>query len=291
MTAPRGNKFTAFAEDNFSRSGASGLYDRARPGYPEESIDKILSLLPTPGEASVSTGATIVELGAGTGIFTRGLLERAQATKPAGAISELIAVEPSKGMRQGFEDKVKSVGGTKVSIQDGLFDKIPVQDGKADLIVVAQAFHWVGHDGESAIRDMARVLKPDGVVALIWNYEDRDVPWVAQLRDLYEAYEGDTPQARHGYFKSTFKTDYYLSAYGPLDVLTYRRKIPTTTEGVVDRVLSKSYITALPQEKQEELAKGFRDVVKRGDGKVWIDEKEGTFEYPYKTELYLFRKK
>lgn len=60
-----------------------------------------------------------------------------------------------------------------------------------------KAFHWVGKDGESAIREIARVLKPDGILALIWNFEDRSKPWVAQLRDAYEQHEAGTPQVRH----------------------------------------------------------------------------------------------
>jgi len=86
----------------------------------------------------------------------------------------------------------------------------------------AQAFHWVGKDGESAIRDIARVLKPNGTLALIWNFEDRSVPWVAQLRDAYEQHEAGTPQVSPFSFlhhlhssgigkPSKNKTDFHLS--------------------------------------------------------------------------------
>ncbi|GAA5881738.1 hypothetical protein JCM16303_006432 [Sporobolomyces ruberrimus] len=284
----RGNEFTSFAEDNFSQSGASGLYDRARPSYPEPAFEKILSLLPS------NDSSVVVELGAGSGIFTRGFLQAA-VSQDLRKIREMIAVEPSQGMREGWEKKQKEVdlkeSGIKVSIQDGLFDKIPVGDAQADLVVIAQAFHWVGKDGESAIRDIARVLKPNGVLALIWNFEDRSVPWVAQLRDAYELHEAGTPQARLGWWKSIFDTSFYSETYEPPQVENFHRNLRSNEQGVVDRILSKSYITALSQEEQERIAHEMRAVVKKGEGKQWIDEKEGSFEYPYNTELYILRKK
>lgn len=102
-------------------AGASGLYDRARPSYPQPALDKIVSLLPR--------NARVVELGAGTGLFTRGLLASGQ-----GKIDELVAVEPSQGMRHSFNDKLRDTAGTKVECVDGLFDKIPVEDSSADAV-------------------------------------------------------------------------------------------------------------------------------------------------------------
>ncbi|GAA5962249.1 hypothetical protein JCM21900_000137 [Sporobolomyces salmonicolor] len=281
-----GNEHTAFAKQNFSISGASGLYDRARPTYPEPALQKILSLLPP--------SAAVVELGAGTGLFSRGLLNAALA-KP-GSVSEWLAVEPSEGMRVGFEKKLPEVAalegsGLQVAIVDGLFDKIPVEDGKADLVVVAQAFHWVGKDGESALREIARVLKPGAFFVAIWNLEDRSVPWVAQLRDAYEVYEAGTPQYRHGYWKSIFDAAFYPETFeAPVQEL-YHRDLPATEQGVIDRVLSKSFITALSEEEQAKVVKELEAVLKKGEGRKWIKEDEGIFEYPYDTDLYVIRKK
>jgi len=131
--------------------GASGLYDRARPSYPQEAFNKILSVVPP---STSSEGSTIVELGAGSGIFTRGFLETILSSseeKNKNKVGELefIAVEPSRGMREGWEKKHEETftrigrlkeSGIKVEIRDGLFDKIPVEDAKADLVRVFSAF-------------------------------------------------------------------------------------------------------------------------------------------------------
>ena len=71
-------------------------------------------------------------IGAGTGIFTRAILAD---TKWNERIRELKAIEPSEGMRSVFEQKVKDA---RISIAEGYFDATGVEDGWADLIVIAQ---------------------------------------------------------------------------------------------------------------------------------------------------------
>lgn len=74
----------------------------------------------------------------------------------------------------------------------------------------AQCFHWAEPDYQSAISEFARVLKPGGTLALIWNLEDRKkARWVAQIRDAYESYEEGTPQYRLGWWRKMFDTEAY----------------------------------------------------------------------------------
>ena len=68
-------------------------------------------------------------------------------------------------------------------------------------------------------------------------------------------------------------------------------KHPTSEQGVVDRALSKSYITAQPPGEQAKIEQGIREILETAGGRVWIDESAGTFEYPYRTSLYLMTKK
>jgi len=299
------------ARSAFSVSGSSGLYDRARPTYPEEAISLILSTL-----SKVPSGSpkkNVVELGAGTGIFTRHLIINPPApfnSPETNPIGELKAVEPAEGMRKGFEDKVTKIinsqeaaggaQGAKVTCVDGQFDHIPVEDGWADLVVVAQAFHWVGKDivgQEAAVKEIGRALKPGGIWALIWNLEDRDsTAWVAQLRDTYEVFEQGTPQYRLGYWKTIFNTKSYSELFSPdapiPEAHTWNRGLPATKALVVDRALSKSFITALSDEEKKQVTADVEKIVDRGQGMKFIGPKEeGVFEYPYSTDLWILTRK
>lgn len=77
----------------------------------------------------------------------------------------------------------------------------------------AQCFHWAHPDYSAAISEFARILKPGGTLALIWNLEDRNkAAWVAQIRDAYEAYESNTPQYRLMWWKELFNTAEYKAS-------------------------------------------------------------------------------
>lgn len=84
-------------------------------------------------------------------------------------IARLRAVEPSEGMRKVWSEKVTAENAT---VEDGTFESTEVPDGWADLIVIAQAFHWCP-DYDKACAEFSRILKKDGSVVFIWNLEDR----------------------------------------------------------------------------------------------------------------------
>jgi SAM-dependent methyltransferase len=118
-------------------------YERARPGYPPA----ILELLPLEADSDV------LDLGAGTGKLTRVLAERYR---------HVVAVEPLDGMRAILEQVVP----TAESIP-GSAESIPLPTGSVDGVFAGQAFHWFAND--EAVAEIARVLRPGGVLALIWN--------------------------------------------------------------------------------------------------------------------------
>lgn len=90
-----------------------------------------------------------------------------------------------------------------------------------------------------------------------------------------------------------FSSSEYINAYtGPAEYHRYGVTVEGNEQLVVDRALSKSFVTSLPPNEQEDMTKKIRAIVQKGDGKVWIDEKTGTFEYPYATgeSSFLFRR-
>jgi len=227
----------------------------------------------------------VVELGSGTGIFTRALLAHESFAQ---SVERITAIEPSDGMREVFNKQNQD---PRATTKAGTFQDTGMSDESADFVVVAQAWHWCP-DHDAAMKEIARILKPDGVAFFIWNLEDRDsAEWVKHVRDLYEKHEMNTPQYRLGLWRATFDTDGYKQNFEPETEQSWDRVIPTTIQGVVDRVSSKSYITQLKDDEKKDLQDKVRNYLAEEKSKVWMDEAQGIFEYPYKTFLVTMNKK
>ena len=125
-------------------------YERTRPTYPSE----VLELVPLDADASV------LDLGAGTGKLTRVLAARYR---------EVTAVEPLANMRAMLERVV-----SHVAALPGSAERIPLDDASVDGVFAAQAFHWF--DKALALPEIVRVLRPGGVLAIVWNRGDEDLP-------------------------------------------------------------------------------------------------------------------
>lgn len=118
-------------------------YEHGRPGWPPEALD-LPGLPPT---------ATVLDLGAGTGKLTRLLLSR---------FADVVAVEPDPGMRRLLEPRCPGA-----RILTGSAEEIPLGDASVDAVFAAETFHvW---DGEAALAEVARVLRPGGAFVLLWN--------------------------------------------------------------------------------------------------------------------------
>ncbi|CUA72258.1 hypothetical protein RSOLAG22IIIB_00923 [Rhizoctonia solani] len=259
-------------------SGTNDHYDKARPSYPNEAIAALCSSIPKPNGP-----LKIAELGSGTGLFTRALLNHPTFGQDVG---ELRAIEPSEGMRDTFNKRTHD---SRVTCLAGDFLNTGVEDGWADLVVVAQAFHWCP-DYDKAAAEFARILKPKGVAAFIWNLEDRErSPWVAKVRDLIEPYEQGSPQFRLGLWKAVFDTPSYKSNFQSPENKIWDYTIPTTVQGVHDRAFSKSYVAILQPPESDKVHQGIDEIMESAE-KDWIDEKEGVFKYNYETLLVIMRK-
>ncbi|SJL00597.1 uncharacterized protein ARMOST_03910 [Armillaria ostoyae] len=267
-------------------SGTNELYDRARPSYQSHALSAIREAL------KASPPFNVVEIGAGTGLFTKAFLKDPEFS---GTVKELRAVEPSAGMRDVF---VKTVQDDRVSVREGTFDITNIEDGWADLVVIAQAgnfpmaFHWC-QNYDATASELARILKPTGVVSIIWNLPDRKAArWVDQLRDQVEQHEPPgTPQHRHGLWRKIFDTDSYKKAFEPPVDKTWAYTLPCDVSLAVDRATTTSYIQNLPADVKSRVLDDIRAIVERDDDKVWINESEGTFEYPYQTLLVIGQRK
>jgi SAM-dependent methyltransferase len=200
-------------------------YQRGRPDYPPE-------LLAWLGDAlRLGSGRTVVELGAGTGKFTR-LLARSGV--------DILAVEPVDAMRAELAAALPGI----VSIA-GTAQAIPVADERADAVLCAQSFHWFA--STAALEEIHRVLRPRGKLGLVWNVRDDSVDWVAAITRLIAPYEGDAPRFGTGAWRQPFD--------GPLftDLIETRmnhRHVGPPREVVLDRFMSVSFIAALADREQ-----------------------------------------
>ncbi|KAJ7632666.1 S-adenosyl-L-methionine-dependent methyltransferase [Roridomyces roridus] len=249
------------------------LYDRSRPSYQSSALAHMRHAV------KHSPPLNVVEIGAGTGIFTRALLAHPDW---ASDLNQLQVFEPSEGMRDVFS---KTVSDPRISLFAGTFQQTSVETGWADVVIIAQAFHWCP-DFALAAKEIERILKPGGVLCLIWNLEARDAAkWVADVRDRIEMYEKGSPQYRLGLWRQFFELQEYQTAFGASrGALDWLR--------VVDRAFSKSYMTLLTAEEKANVRGDIIGILNReGAEKVWIDETAGVFEYPYKTDVVVCRKK
>lgn len=194
-----------------SFGAAADAYERGRPPYPREACAWLV-----PGDAR-----TVVDLGAGTGKLTRAL--RAPGR-------ELIAVEPSDGMRAGFARVLPGI-----RVLAGTAEDIPLPGAAADAVVCAQAWHWV--DPGRAVPEAARVLRPGGRLALVWNSRDESVPWVAELGRILREYAAAPAEDR--------QTDRIGAPFGPVERREFRWRHPMTDAAIVDMVASRSYVITL----------------------------------------------
>ncbi len=125
-------------------------YDELRPTYAPEAIAWVA------GRAGLEPGSTVIDLAAGTGQLSR---------RFAAIGCRVIAVEPAANMRSVLQDKAPGV-----TALAGTAERIPVEDGSADAVVVGNAFHHF--DADRASEQMRRVLRPGGALALFWARSD-----------------------------------------------------------------------------------------------------------------------
>jgi SAM-dependent methyltransferase len=133
-------------------------YDGLRPQPPQQAVDWL-----------VPPGCRVaIDVGAGTGLFTRTLVGRA---------AQVLAVEPDARMR-----RVLTARSPGVRVLEGRGESIPLPDASADAVFVSSAWHWMDH--ERAVSEIGRVLRDGGRVGLIWTGRDREVDWVRNLDRL-----------------------------------------------------------------------------------------------------------
>ncbi|HET7842703.1 MAG TPA: class I SAM-dependent methyltransferase [Xanthomonadales bacterium] len=230
-------------------------YARFRPSYPVAAIDAILAGLAPPA------ALTIADVAAGTGIATRLLAERG---------ARVLAVEPNAAMR------AAAAPHPRVTWHAGTAEATGLPANAHDVVTVAQAFHWF--DAPAALRELQRILRPGGRLAIVWNKRSRDDAFTLGYRHALEAIDGDAPAER-----STFDPDTVTST-GRFTAPRLQ-VFPNTQALALDELIGRALSTStVPKSgpRTDELLRLLRELHARHR------DAAGRATMVYRTEVYLW---
>jgi SAM-dependent methyltransferase len=223
-------------------ASAADAYERSRPSYAVEAV------------VGLGLAGRIVDLAAGTGKLTRLLVQ----------YGDVLAVEPIPEMRAHAARIAPAIGATA--------ELLPFRDGIADAVVVGQAFHWF--DAPRALAEIARVLRPGGTLALLWNDRDERVAWVEEVSAAIHACDPGTTYDKDIDWSSIVAAS---GRFTPVVVADHEHDHPMDIALVVDRAMSTSYVAAGPESQRVALAETIRGI---------LAGFEGTFAFPHVTTVY-----
>ena len=233
------------AGERLSFGDAADRYDRARPSYPPAAVGWLVG----------SSPARVLELGAGTGKLTEQVVALGH---------EVVATDADDRMLRLLAARVPGA-----HTCSGTAECMPVASRSVDVVVAAQSFHWF--DRARALPEIARVLRPGGVLAMVWNVRDEGIPWVRRLGRLIGSQEQETDPVR------LLADDRH---FGWVEMETYRHWQDLDRAGLLDLVASRSNVAAMGPEERE---RTLREVGEMYDG---YGRGHDGMRLPYVTRCY-----
>jgi SAM-dependent methyltransferase len=233
----------------------AAAYQAHRPGYPDSALDWALAPL---GDLVLPQ---LLDLGAGTGKLTESLVARSTA--------DVIAVEPDREMLSVLRAALPGV-----TALGGTAESIPLPDGSVDAVLVGQAFHWF--DPAPAATEIARVLRPDGVLAALWNYEDQAIDWVRGYYGVVRADEG-LGTSRPAPTRTGLEDH---PSFEAATTEVFDNPLPMTAGGMLDTLATYSWISTLPDaERRDRISRARGYLISRSE------TADGHFELPLRTTV------
>lgn len=237
-----------------SFGAAAGAYDRARPEYPREAVEWFLP----DGHAS-GQRSRVADVGAGTGKLSAILRE---------AGHDVVAVDPDPQMLEALSARHPGIP-TLI----GTGERLPLDDASVDAVTFGQAWHWV--DPAVASPEVARVLRPGGVLGLFWNLRDERVPWVEELSGIMHASTAEQMIAEGGVVVT--------QPFGEPERFSSQWSMTFDVDGLVDLAASRSYVITETPVRRAEILDGVRALAER------VADSDGRVTMPYRTEVYRYR--
>lgn len=234
-------------------------YVRSRPSYPPEALDALEA------DGTLRPGDVVVDLGCGTGILARSLLDRGH---------RVIGVEPNDAMRLAGARQLASEAG--FAMIGGRAEATGLADRSVDLAVAGQALHWF--DRPAARAEMSRILRPPGRLAVLWNDRAPDAsPATAAYEALLVRHGTDFRRVDHRRL-----TDEEIAAFFSPDTWRVRRFAnfqDLDLEGLRARLLSTSYVPAAGDPAAEPMLADLEELFRR-------HQRDGRVRLVYETRVF-----
>ena len=231
-------------------------YVKFRPGYPVQLVQTLLQKT-SPG--------TVADIGSGTGIFTRLLLDHEL---------KVFAIEPNASMRHAAE--VLFSGYAHFTSVDAPAEHTGLADNTVDLITAAQAFHWFNNAATKA--EFRRILKADGKLALIWNKRKVSQPFQHAYDAVLKAYVPEYGEVNHMNLSEADIAEFFEN--GNMEVLHFDNSQQLTFSGLLGRLKSSSYCPAETSPQYPSLVAELATLFEQFAVNDMID-------FQYDTQLYL----
>jgi SAM-dependent methyltransferase len=202
---------------------AAEAYQAVRPSYPGEAVDWCVP----------RSALDVVDLAAGTGKLTERILAQGVPGR------RVVAVEPSPGMRAALGAALPGV-----RVLPGTAEGTGLPAASADAVAVGQAWHWF--DPPRAAAELARVLRPGGTLALLWNVRDTQTGagWVAAVEEILHR---DDP------LRTISAAPALGPAFGPVEHRHVRWADPIAPSSLRALAASRSHVLTLPDDAREAL--------------------------------------
>lgn len=235
-------------------SGKSEIYAAARPDYPEELFDFLLD------ERILDKNSEVADVGAGTGIFSRGLAEK---------VKTVYSVEPDADMLKKGREINNIVQVCATAENTGL------KDCSVDAVSAAQAFHWF--DAEKFRNECRRILKKDGYVLLVWNDRDENNGFIKENIRVNKEFCKNFRGFSNGFDENNGTIEKFFS--GNFKKKEFENRLFYGKNDFILRYLSSSYA---PLKDENVFFDYVAALVKIFDGY----QKNGVVNYPYITRCY-----
>lgn len=228
-------------------------YVKHRPSYPAEVVEFFRS------ELGLTPASFIADIGSGTGKLAELFLRNG---------NQVIGIEPNQAMREAGEHLLKDYPNFRS--YDATAEATTLESGSVDFIIAGQAFHWF--DVDKARVEFARISKPQGCVALIWNNRRTDsTPFLRAYEQLLQTYGTDYKEVAHQHANEEVLQNFFAPAGFKLKVFENQQIFDH--ESLLGRLLSSSYTPLAGHPKFKPMVEELRRIFDefQTNGKVSFD--------------------